>query len=214
MKNQRGFVIAFDGPDGVGKSTQLALTADWLESRGYTVYKTRSSGGTPIGEELRKVSLSDHPRSALTDVYITLAMGQALAEELQKHIDAGEVCLIDRSPLTHIAYNTYASQLEDRQKGLEAGKLMFKAWQIDLLFYFEADQSVLDARRKARTDKPVDFFEKQGPAFLERVREGYQAGLQLLNQEPDLVDQVVVVDASETIDKIQAEIESRLQKAL
>jgi len=212
MTLKNGLVIAFDGPDGVGKSTQLALTADWLETQGFKVHRTRSNGGTPIGEELRKASLSQNERSALTDVYITLAMGQALAEDLDKRRAAGELCLIDRCPLAHLAYNTFGSQLPDKNMGYTAAELMFKAWRIDILLYFEAPQSVLDDRRKARTDKPTDYYEQQGTEYNQRVREGYQAGLKLLKDKPELVGQVISIDATPDIESIQVDVQSKLNK--
>ncbi len=214
MSKRSGLVIAFDGPDGVGKSTQLALTAEWLEGQGYDVHRTRSNGGTPIGEELRKASLSDHDRSPMTDVYITLAMGQALAEDLEKRRRSGQLCLIDRSPLAHLAYNTFGSQLPYRKLGFEAAEQMFQAWQIDILLYFEAPQAVLDKRRQTRTDKPADYFEKQGAAYNQRVRKGYQAGLKLLKDKPQLVGQVITIDATPDIETIQSEVQSKLKKTL
>ena len=214
MTKKRGLAIAFDGPDGVGKSTQLELTAAWLRSLGHTVHLTRSNGGTPIGEALREASLSNNPRSAMTDMYITLAMGQALAEDLEQRIAEGQICLIDRSPLTHLAYNTFASQLPDKVKGFEAAKLMFRAWNIDILLFFEAPQTVLDQRRKARTDKPLDYYEKQASDYHQRVREGYKAGMELLQKEPDLVGRLVTIDAEATIDNIQTEVQTQLKKML
>lgn len=214
MAKRKGLVIAFDGPDGVGKTTQLDLAAEWLASFGYDVYKTRSSGGTPIGEALRKVSRSDHSRSAMTDVYITLAMGQALAEDLEDQLEKGRVCLIDRSPLTHLAYNTYASQLPDRKQGFEAAELMFKAWHIDGLIFYNADQAVVDDRLRARTDKPADYFEKQGSAYQQRVRQGYKAGLELLREKPKLVGTLTQIDASGTVEDIQAATQAFIKSML
>lgn len=214
MSKNPGLVIAFDGPDGVGKSSQLRLTAEWLKSLGLNVHTTRSSGGTPIGEELRKVSLSDNARSAMTDVYITLAMGQAMAEDLDERVAKGQICLIDRSPLTHLAYNTFASQLPDQDIGFEAAKQMFKAWHIDVLLYFEADQSILDKRRQSRTDKPPDYYEKQSSHFHDRVRQGYKAGLDLLKSNPKLVGRVITIDASPDIDTIQASVRRSVQPLL
>lgn len=209
-----GLAIAFDGPDGVGKSTQVELTARWLESLGYTVYQTRFSGAKGIGEELRKASLSDHERPALTDVYISLAMGTALAEDLAKHVKKGEICLIDRSPLCIMAYNTYGSQLANKQQGVEATEQMFKAWNLDALLTLDASQAILDARRSKRTDKPLDYFEKQGPTYHARVQEGYAAGIKLVKDNPSLVDALISIDAEPDIETIQATIQARLEKML
>ena len=48
-----GLFIALEGGDGAGKSTQLALLRQWLESLGRTVVVTREPGATAIGKRLR-----------------------------------------------------------------------------------------------------------------------------------------------------------------
>ncbi|MFZ0530358.1 MAG: dTMP kinase [Propionicimonas sp.] len=53
----QGLFIVFEGGDGVGKSTQAALLAQWLESLGREVVLTREPGGTAIGQTLRRVVL-------------------------------------------------------------------------------------------------------------------------------------------------------------
>ena len=214
MAKQRVLAIAFDGPDGVGKSTQVELTAAWLCSLGYKVHTARASGGTPIGEELRKASLSDHPRTAETDVYISLAMHTALGLDIKKRVKEGEICLIDRSPLAILAYNTFGSQLSEQKMGYGAMDKMLRLWDLDALFLFEADQTIVDARRHARTNKPSDFYEKQNSAYHDRVRQGYIKAKSHLKEKPGLVRQVISINAEPSVDKIQKTIEEHLQKML
>ncbi|MDD3952404.1 MAG: dTMP kinase, partial [Lentisphaeria bacterium] len=52
-----GLLITFEGPDKAGKSTQLKLLAESLRNRGYKVTETREPGGTPLGEEIRRLVL-------------------------------------------------------------------------------------------------------------------------------------------------------------
>lgn len=207
---KRGLAIAFDGPDGVGKSTQLELAAEWLETLGHDVHTARASGGTPIGEELRKASLSDNPRSAIVDVYISLAMHTALGEDITRRVALGQTCLIDRSPLAIMGYNAYGSQLEDKQRGIEACKEMFRLWQLDALFVFDANQTVLNGRRQTRTDKPSDYFEKQDAAYHERVRQGYEAGVRLLEESPHLVRSIIHIDAEPEIEAVRTAVHAEL----
>ncbi len=214
MAQTKGLIVAFDGPDGVGKSTQVELTAAWLRSLGHKVHTARASGGTPIGEELRKASLSDHTRPAEVDVYISLAMHTALGLDIQKRISNGQICLLDRSPLAILAYNTAGSQLKDRSMGYDAMDKMLALWGINVLFLFEADQQIVNARRKARLDKPADFYEKQNSAYHERVRQGYMEAKVFLNKNPSLAGRVVVIDAEPPVDEIQKTIEKHLQKML
>lgn len=209
-----GLVIAFDGPDGVGKTTQIGLAAAFLNSRGYSTHITRFSGGTPISKLLREVSLSDTPRQAETDLYISLAMGVDLAADLRNRKAAGEICLVDRSPITMLGYNVYGSQLEDKQAGFTAVDKLMNDWQVDMLIYFEAPQSVLDERRRERTDKPLDYFEKLGPAYHARVRAGYEAGLDYLKQSVKHTPKLVEVDAKGDIEQIQQMVQKSLVNLL
>jgi dTMP kinase len=214
VDSQKGLVIVFDGPDGVGKTTQLKLTAEWLTSQGHEVYTTRASGGTPIGEALRKVSLSDIERPPEVDVYISLAMHTALASDINERKDSGIICLVDRSPMALVAYNIYGSQLEDSKLGYDAFEHLMKLWQPDLILMINADQSIINERRQKRTGKPVDYFEKKDAAFHERVREGYSKALQILQQNPSWYKQLRLVDGAPHEDEVQAEIRQTLESVL
>ena len=54
----RGRFIAFEGGEGMGKSTQARLLAEWLQRDGVTVELTREPGGTPGAEAIRNLLLS------------------------------------------------------------------------------------------------------------------------------------------------------------
>ena len=55
----RGKFITFEGIDGAGKSTHIPAVARWLRARGLDVVVTREPGGTPLGEKLRALLLSE-----------------------------------------------------------------------------------------------------------------------------------------------------------
>jgi len=203
MAQNTGKIICIDGPDGSGKTTQVELLKTYLQKQGYDVYTTRNSGGTPIGEELRKASLSPNPRHPEVDVYISLAMGVELGYDVQKHRDEGQIVLVDRSPLAVIAYNTFGSKLENKPFGFSSAEKLLRQWQIDTILLMEAPQDVLDARRKARTDKPSDYFEQQPPEYYERVQEGYKQAAMIVERLPELSTEVQHIDASGSVDDIQ-----------
>lgn len=209
MADKRGKVIALDGPDGVGKTTQLGLLADYLRQRGFRVHTTRQSGGTPIGEELRKASLSDHPRSGETDLFISQAMGQALSEDIHNRKAQGEIILIDRSPLAFVAYNSYGSQMTDHEIALRACEKFFMQEEIDTLLFLDAPQPIVDGRREKRGAH--DYFETRNTAFHERVRYGYAAGLAFLRQHKELGAKVTVIDAAKDIGSIHEAVIEELE---
>lgn len=211
MKEQHtGQIIVFDGPDGIGKSTQLELSAEYLREQGYDVHTTRASGGTPIGEELRKASLSPVPRLPQTDTFISLAMHSELGFDLQKRKKEGQICLVDRSPLAIVAYNVFGSELRDKNFGFKACEKMLQLWSPDLLLVFSASQKILDERRNIRnksdTAQKRDYFEQKPRSYHLRVQEGYKVGTALAEKQK-LAGQVVKVDAEGSIKSIQTKVQ-------
>lgn len=190
----RGQIIAIDGPDGVGKTTQIHLLAAYLAEQGKEVHVTRASGGTPIGEELRKASLSLHPRRPETDVYISLAMHTELGHDIQARKASGQTVLVDRSPLAILGYNLGGSQLENKALAFDACESMLILWDIDEFVYMDTSQRLIDERRHLRGN--IDYFENQDAAFHHRVRKGYEVGVELLREKPGLVGTLMEIDAS------------------
>ena len=166
----------FDGPDGVGKTTQVRLAKEALSVQGHSTYTTRVHGGTPIGEALRQVSFLDLPRPAGTDLHISLAMYYSLAEELDRHRQAGDICLVDRSPLSIIGYQVFGSGL-DAKLGARGAKEALTLVKPDLMICYEAAIELLferrDERLKQDTTHQTDFFESQSDDYMRRVATGY-----------------------------------------
>ena len=167
-------LVMFDGPDGVGKSTQIKLTAQALAGRGVKTYVTRLSGGTKIGEQLRKISLNPSlKRTARTDLYIVLAMYNALSEELKVKRSEGYVCLVDRSPLSIIAYQVFGSGLS-MNVGEAYVREAIAMFDPDVIISYDAPEEVIMHHLAKRAGKKnLDFFEGQSDEFNRRVLQGY-----------------------------------------
>ena len=59
VERPRGRFFTFEGNDGCGKSTQMALIGDWLAERGWEIVRTREPGGCPVAERIRALVLAD-----------------------------------------------------------------------------------------------------------------------------------------------------------
>ena len=68
----RGKFITLEGIDGAGKSTHVEGIADFLRKRGKDVAVTREPGGTPLGEKLRELVLSQ-PMDVETETLLVFA---------------------------------------------------------------------------------------------------------------------------------------------
>jgi dTMP kinase len=101
-----GLFVAFEGGEGVGKSTQIALAAQWLRAQGAEVVETREPGGTPLGRELRALLLD--PGSQVTPRAETLLYGADRAQHVETVIRpalaGGKVVLTDRYLDSTLAY--------------------------------------------------------------------------------------------------------------
>jgi dTMP kinase len=214
MTSKEGRIIAIDGPDGVGKTTQIQLTAKFLQEQGQDVHVTRASGGTPIGEAIRKVSLSPIERLPEVDAYLSLAMHTELGHDLQKRKAAGQVCLVDRSPMAVLAYNVYGGLPEDESIGRGAFESMMQLWHPDLIIVLNAAQQLIDVRRHLRSAKPLDYFEQQDSGYHARVRDGYESAVGILREHPDWYGQLALVDGAPDTATVQASIRQVVNKVL
>ena len=95
-----GLFITFEGTEGGGKSTQIALLAERLRKLRLRIRELREPGGTSIGEEIRhtlKHSAGNHAMAAETELLlINASRAQLVSEVIRPTLAAGEVILCDR----------------------------------------------------------------------------------------------------------------------
>jgi dTMP kinase len=174
MHTSKGLIIYFDGADGAGKTTQLQLAAEKLRSSGHKVFETRTLGGTPIGEKLRDVVLGGDLRPPATDLHIALACHYALAPEILARRDSGEIVLVDRGPLSIIAFQVHGDGLNE-QEGYQSTQKILDLVKPDLLISYEIADETLLQRRQTRHDPQHNYFEDKAVAYHQRVTGGYKA---------------------------------------
>lgn len=188
-----GKVVYFDGPDGAGKTTQLKLVSQTLIENGYSVHVSRVLGGTPIGELLREAVLSQSDRPVETDLHIAMACQHALAVDLAAN-HADQIVLLDRSPLSVIAYQVYGDGL-DKEIGFKAADELMALIKPDLTLLYTAPANALADRRHHRNYRHgYDFFENKPVDYHQRVVEGYEAAAKHFK--------AVTIDATQSIDEI------------
>ncbi len=105
---RRGLFIAFEGPEGCGKSTQARLLADRLHHAGLDVQLTREPGGTDLGERLRTLMLREHSLPDLEPrvqaLLMLAARAQHVTERLRPWLSDGGVVVCDRFSASTVAY--------------------------------------------------------------------------------------------------------------
>lgn len=109
IQGPRGRFISVEGVDGAGKSTQLAWVADWLAAQGIRFINTREPGGTPLGEKLRALLLSE-PMHLETEALLMFASRREhLAEVIEPALARGDWVLCDRFSDATYAYQGAAA---------------------------------------------------------------------------------------------------------
>ena len=195
----RGKFITLEGIDGAGKSTHHAWLIDFLKRQGKEVVATREPGGTPLGEKLRALLLSEPMHIETEALLMFAARREHLDKLIQPALAAGRWVVSDR-----FADASYAYQGGGR--GLAPEKIMaLESWvqagfQPDLTIVFDLPTEIA-CERLAKTGNAPDRFEKETQGFFERVRNTY---LQRAGAEPG---RIKVIDSRESIPNIQKSLE-------
>ena len=166
-------LIVLEGPEGAGKSTQIKLLADALKKAGKTVVSLREPGGTPLGEEVRKVLLHDAsldivPRAE--SLLFMAARAQIVEKAVMPALDNGATVLLDRFFLSTYAYQMAGRGLPHDQVAA-ANKLATGALRPDLTILLAMPASEGLARAQKRGAK--DRMERADPEFHERVSKAF-----------------------------------------
>jgi dTMP kinase len=183
--------VSFEGPEGAGKSTLIALVAAGLSSDGHRVVATREPGDGPVGKEIRQVLLHGQALDPKAELFLFLAdRAQHVADMIRPALKRGEVVLCDRYADSTIVYQGYG-------RGLDiAGLREWNAFATDqlqpdltLLLDLPVEAGLARIESKDRMDgEPTEFHN--------RVRQGFlkEAGL--------APDRWVVIDASQAPDAV------------
>jgi dTMP kinase len=169
---ERGKFITFEGIDGAGKSTQLAYLADHLRRQGRDVVVTREPGGTPVGEALRQIVLTQDMDPRTETLLMFAARAEHLARVIRPALAAGRWVVCDRFSDATFAYQSGGRQLP----AVDVESL--ERWvHLDLV----PDRTILVdiapevAARRLAAARAADRFESEQTAFFARVRAAYLA---------------------------------------
>jgi len=189
--------ITFEGVEGSGKSTQIALAKDWLEAQGHEALATRQPGGCPLGLELRRILLDARTTrlDPTAELFMYLAdRAQHVAQVIRPALDAGRAVLCDRYHDSTVAYQGFGRGL-DVQALLDLGRMATGGLAPDRTVLLDLDPEQGLARARSRNQSAgasvsEGRFEALDLGFHRRVRQGF---LDLAGREPH---RFAVVDAS------------------
>jgi dTMP kinase len=181
-----GKFITFEGLDAVGKSTQIAWLCHWLAANGHDPVRTMEPGGTAIGQELRRLLLSQESLAMAPTTELLLYeadRAQHVEEVIRPALQAGRIVISDRFADSTTAYQGFGRGL-DMDLVLALHRLATGGLTPDLTFFLDMDPELAMARKRAGQLALLDRMEDQEEAFRRRVRDGY---LQIARDNPDRV---------------------------
>jgi dTMP kinase len=201
----QGRLIAFEGVEGAGKSTQVELLRQALEKAGRRVVTTREPGGTPVGEQVRSILLD--PASTLdarTEALLfAAARAQLVAQVIRPALERAEIVLCDRYLDSSLAYQGAARGL-----GLEPvaaiNGFATEGLLPDLVVLLRVDPAEGLARQRGGRDR----IERQDLEFHQRVAQGF---LDLAAADPE---RFVVIDGAAPVDRVAAEVRAAVLRGL
>lgn len=200
------YFIAFEGPDGSGKTTILKKTEDLLKNR-YPVKFTREPGGTETSEKIREILLdNDLLIGAKTEALLYAASRAQHTEEfIRPCLERGIHVFTDRYILSSLAY-----QGKGRDLGIETiarlNEYATGGLSPDYTFFFDVDPVTVLKRKGEDPDR----LEAEGDGFHQKVYRGY---CEILERNRDR-DDFIVIDASRSVDEVFEETVRRIKEIL
>lgn len=194
-------LIAFEGIDGAGKTTQARLLRDALVANGREVVITREPGGTQLGERIRELLLHGPEMGGWAEAalfaasraeHVEAVIGPALAR--------GAVVVCDRYIDSSLAYQGIARGL-GVDAVLELNLRVTEGLLPDLTFVLLVDPVTAASRW---TD--ADRLEREGDALQEKVDAAYR---ELAERFPE---RIIMLDGAGRKDEIAREVYERLRE--
>jgi dTMP kinase len=201
-----GLLIAFEGGEGSGKTTQARLTSIWLRELGYDVESTHEPGATKIGMRLRALLL-DTSSTGMSPYAEALMYAADRAEHVTSVIapalERGAIVITDRYVDSSLAYQGWGRSLPVEEIA------RFNWWATggrtpDLTILLDMDP-LAGLRRRTRS---ADRLEAEPAEFHLRVRTGFLA---LARAEPD---RYLLIDAARPPEQITRDIQDRVRGLL
>lgn len=201
----KGKFISFEGIDGAGKSTHIAFVAEWLAAHGKTVVSSREPGGTAVGEKLRNLLLHEKMHLETEALLMFASRREHIAQVIEPALARGNWVISDRFTDASFAYQGGGRGL-DRAKMEALEQWVHPNLQPELTLLFDVPLEVARARLDAT--RTLDKFEQEQTDFFEACRKEY------LRRAAQFPNRIVVVDSTQSIDTIRAQLADILKKML
>lgn len=203
MTADGGLLIAFEGLDGCGKSTQIRRLAERLASdSSREVLVLREPGSTPLGEQVRGILLDGDAIGSRSEMLLYMAARAELYERtVLPALARGATVLLDRSHYSTAAYQGHGLGL-DVDAILSIARLAIGGRDPDRVVLVDVPVTV--AEQRLAGGAAPDRIERRGRAYFERVASGFA---DLARREPE---RFAVVDGTLAEDDVARAVDEAL----
>lgn len=207
-----GLFITFESVDGLGKTTQVKLLTENLQSLGYCVIFTREPGGPRISEKIRQILLDPENKEMHNNTEILLYLAsraQHVEETIKPALAQGKIVICDRFQDSTFAYQSSARGVDfttiKNLNNFATGGL-----NPDLTFVLHAPLEVAHERLK-KTGKQPDRLENENSEFYSKVSDGFLALAKYTGQK---LSRFRIINAEQTLEQVSKEILSKTLEKL
>jgi dTMP kinase len=199
-RKRRGLLIAFEGIDGTGKSSQLQMLGATLVQLGHQVVMTREPTDGAYGRKIRSLFTSRFQITPAEELELFMAdRREHVREVIEPALRAGRIVLTDRYYLSTAAYQGAVGQ--DPEAIMAANEAFAPVPDLVLLLTLPPDQSI--HRIRALRGEVLNDFEQE--EALIRVA-GIFAGLDRYY--------IAWVDAAGSLAEVRDRVEARVRRLL
>jgi len=165
--------ITLDGGDGCGKSTQIRLLAEKLQSQNNEVVCCRDPGSTPLGDAVRNIVLNRqelHLADIAEVLLFSAARAQLVREVIRPALETGKIVLSDRFLLSTLVYQCYAGGVpKEVLESISAEAVGKTLPDLGIVLDIPYEVAVQRVGHRAAPDR----MERKGEEYHRRVREGF-----------------------------------------
>ncbi len=201
-----GKLITFEGGEGAGKTTQVALLAEYLQKKGEKVVVAREPGGVEIAEQIRKILLDKKnvKMYKITEALLyQAARAQVYHELVRPALERGEIVLMDRSRDSSVVYQGIVRGLGvaliEKLNDISTEELT-----PNLTFLLDVPVEI-GLHRKS--DDEVNRLELEGKKFHEKVNKAY-----LKLHKLDGFGRIIKINAKNTVEKVFEQVVKHYEK--
>lgn len=199
---KKGYFISFEGPDGSGKSTQMAILEERLKANGVDFLRPREPGSTVIGEKVREILHSREHEEMASSTELLLysaARAQLVTQILSPELARGRLVIVDRFFDSTHAYQGYGRGIDMSVIDVIT-KFATDGLRPDMTLLININPEEGLRRRSSDPKAEWNRLDALALEFHQKVYDGYQI-IAAANK-----DRIIPINGERSIDKVSEEI--------